>query len=213
MQNIEKLVVFDLDGTLNRTELYAVDAALMALSEFGITNFSREDIIRISFGAVMSDALKIFMPNATDEQKKQYLGRYRIYEFELLEKNGRAFDGVVESLTSLKNDGYKIAVCSNASLRYINLVLNTIGLMPFIDYIQPLLPDLTKNDTLKLLLDEVKPQKAVMVGDRIFDHDAAKANGLKFIGCLYGFCAGEMADADVKIESASQIHGAVKSLI
>ncbi len=213
MQTIEKLAIFDLDGTLNRTDLYAVDAAIMALAEFGITDFSREDIIRISFGAVMSDALKIFMPNATDEQKEQYLDKYRTYEFELLEKNGRAFDGVVESLTSLKNDGYKIAICSNASVRYINLVASTIGIMPYIDYIQPLLPGLTKNDTLKLLLEKVNPQKAVMVGDRVFDHDAAKFNGLKFIGCLYGFSPEEMADADVKIESASQIYGAIKSLI
>ena len=38
MQYADKLVVFDLDGTLNRTDLFAVDAHLTALREHGRTD-------------------------------------------------------------------------------------------------------------------------------------------------------------------------------
>lgn len=33
----DKLVIFDLDGTLNRTDLYSVAAQQKALEEFGVT--------------------------------------------------------------------------------------------------------------------------------------------------------------------------------
>ena len=42
---VKKLAVFDLDGTLNRTDLYSVPAHLKALGERGINNVTPETII------------------------------------------------------------------------------------------------------------------------------------------------------------------------
>ncbi|MEG0693523.1 MAG: HAD family hydrolase, partial [Oscillospiraceae bacterium] len=110
-------------------------------------------------------------------------------------------------------DGYLIAVCSNASERYIRMVLNALNIIDKIDYIQPLLPDLIKDDTLRLLLTREKPEKAVMVGDRVFDKNAARANNIPFIGCMYGFENSEVSDADIAIKTPSEINDAVKMLI
>ena len=116
-------------------------------------------------------------------------------------------------LSQLKADGYDTAICSNSSERYIRMVLEALSISQWIDYIQPLIPDLTKEDTLRLLLEREKPPAAVMVGDRFYDKDAAQANGLPFIGCLYGFCPDEVRDGDAAVESPLDINDAVRRLI
>ena len=52
-----------------------------------------------------------------------------------------------------------------------------------------------------------------MVGDRIFDIQAARANGIPFIGCEYGYAPEEIQDADVVVREAAEIYGAVETLI
>lgn len=207
-----KLVVFDLDGTLNQTDLYAVPAHKKAMAEYGITNIS-DDFIKHYFGARATDSVRKFMPDADQETVHRYLKKCSEYENALMKENCAYFPGALESLKKLKQTGYSTAVCSNASARYINLVLNSIKLDSYIDHIQPLLSDMTKIDTLKILLDTQKPQKAVMVGDRNFDMEAARESKIPFIGCLYGFAPNEVQDADITISSADQIFNAVEELI
>lgn len=68
-------------------------------------------------------------------------------------------------------------------------------------------------DTLGLLLQREEPEAAVMVGDRIFDMEAARGNSIPFIGCLYGYCPAEMAGSDRTVDCAAAIFDAVQDLI
>ncbi len=209
---LKKLAVFDLDGTLNRTDLYSVPAHLKALAERGIYNITPEQIIS-TFGERASDYVQKLVGNVTDEEARSYLDAVAKYELEFIYNKGKPYDGVLDSLKKLKENGYYTAICSNSSRRYITMVLDALGLMPYIDFIQDLQPNMTKVQTLALLLDKEKPDKAVMVGDRVFDVEAGHKNNLKAIGCTYGFNPGELKDADVKIESAGDIYTAVVQLI
>ena len=106
------------------------------------------------------------------------------------------------------------AVCSNSSVRYISAVLKAIRLDALIDEIQPLDPDSRgKDESLARLLERVQPRKALMVGDTIFDLEAARKNDLPFIGCLYGFRPAEMAAADRKVAAVSEIPAAAQDLL
>lgn len=207
-----KLVVFDLDGTLNRTELYAVPAHRKTLAEYNIHNVTDEMIIA-TFGARAQDSIPLLLNNNDETIINEYLKKSAAYEDEFIQEYAGEFDGVSLMLDQLHEKGYQTAVCSNASERYIRMVLNALHIIDKIDFIQPLLPNLTKNDTLKLLLDKVAPNKAVMIGDRIYDKQAAKANKLPFIGCLYGFDASEVADADVAVTQVCDIINGVEALI
>lgn len=212
MMMLKKLTVFDLDGTLNRTDLYSVPAHLKALAERGIHNITPEQIVS-TFGERASDYVQKLVGNVTDEEARSYLDAVAKYELEFIYNKGKPYDGVLDSLKKLKENGYYTAICSNSSRRYITMVLDALGLMPYIDFIQDLQPNMTKVQTLALLLDKEKPDKAVMVGDRVFDVEAGHKNNLKVIGCTYGFNPGELKDADVKIESAGDIYTAVVQLI
>lgn len=209
---VKKLAVFDLDGTLNRTDLYSVPAHLKALGERGINNVTPETIIS-TYGERANDYVRKLVGDVTDEEARSYLDAVAKYESEFIYDKGKPYDGVLNSLKKLKENGYYTAVCSNSSRRYITMVLEALGLMPYIDFIQDLQPNMTKVQTLALLLDKEKPDKAVMVGDRVFDVEAGHENNLKAIGCMYGFNLGELEDADVKIESAGDIYTAVTQLI
>ncbi len=212
MKKNNKLVVFDLDGTLNKTDLYSVPAHKKALAEYGIFDKTDEFIIS-KIGARGQDAVQGLLNGCDEQTGYEYLKKVSQYEYEFIADYSGEFDGISEMLDKLKSNGYETAVCSNASERYIRMVLNALKLIDKIDYIQPLLPDMTKDDTLCLLLNKVNPEKAAMVGDRIYDKLAAKHNNIPFIGCLYGFEQSEVCDADIPVKSPHDIFNAVETLI
>lgn len=208
---LHDLIVFDLDGTLNRTELYAVRAHQRTLEQFE-RHLSVEDILD-SFGASNDDFFRNKLPDLTAQQRKDYLELYAKYEVEELHLHKAAFPHVPEMLKALRDAGMRTAVCSNASVRYIRMVLTELGLLESIDYIQPIEPGLQKEDTLKKLLERAIHRRAVMVGDRFYDKIAAVKNSLPFIGCAYGFAPNEVEDADVVVTDAAQIPQAVSTLL
>lgn len=207
-----KLVVFDLDGTLNQTNLYSVQAFQKALKEYGITD-KTDEYIASMFGARPEDYIKEYFPDANSQLQTEFLHKVAVYESELIEVFGKSFDGVLELLKKLKADEYLTAVCSNSSERYISMVLRVLGLTKWIDHIQPLIPGMIKDDTLKILLGKLSPEKAVMVGDRIFDKNAARSNQIPFIGCAYGYNPEEMEGSDFLAQTALEIFDGVKKLI
>ncbi len=209
---MKKLVVFDLDGTLNQTALYAVPAHRKAMEEFGITGVTDEMVMK-NFGARPVDYVKFYLPHADEQTQKAYLEIAGRYENELIQKYHGEFEGTSQMLRKLKEDGYETAVCSNSSVRYITMVLNILNLAEYIDHIQPLIPGKIKDDTLQNLLWEQQPDKAVMVGDRIYDWNAAKANQIPFIGCGYGYNPSELEGCDFLAETALCVYDGVKKLI
>lgn len=209
---MQKLVVFDLDGTLNQTKLYALEATRQALAQLGAARFTDEEICA-QFGARPADYVRYYFPDGDEALFQKFLRQEALLEDQLMEERGRAFDGARESMEALRRDGFCLAVCSNSSARYINRVLGAIGLAELVDEIQPLLPGMDKGQTLGLLLDRLRPDRAVMVGDRVYDKEAARANRLPFIGCAYGYNADEIMDADRVAHHAGELSRLVMELI
>jgi len=212
MNHPKKLVVFDLDGTLNATALYSLPAQRKAIAEFGGPCYS-DEVLRSCLGRRPSDYARELLPGLSEEDYDLYLQRELYWESVLMPMWHDSFPGVPEMLRRLQAEGYTTAICSNSSIHYITMVLKNLELTDAIDCIQPLLPGMTKVDTLKKLLAEQSPDRAVMVGDRVYDKEAAQANGLPFIGCLYGYCPPEVEDADAAVQDGAELYAAVKRLI
>lgn len=209
---IKKLVIFDMDGTLNQTERYAVEAFHKVFDDMGIHGVTDQQIID-QFGAISKDVLTLFLGKTpTEEQYQFYRNKLCEYEDELMLQYGAPYPGVPEMLDRLHQAGYTIAVCSNASLHHIEHVSHAIGITEKIDLMQPRIQSNPKSVSLKYLLDQEQPDWACMVGDRIFDLEAAKANHIPFVGCLYGFGPNELSKADIVVEHASEITQAIEQL-
>ena len=208
-----KLVIFDLDGTLNCTDLYAVPAHRMAFEELGMFGITDEEIIS-NFGASDTEYLKKMVPYLTAEEAQSHLARVSELEAYFIKEYHGEYDGVTQMLSGLKEKGYRIAVCSNSSNEYIQMVLDILNLSRFVDDIQELTEGKDKAYSLSQLLGRVHPDAAVMVGDRFYDMDAAIENGIPFIGCAYGYGKEEeMAAAHVMVNHAADIVKAVEGLV
>lgn len=212
MANPEKLIVFDLDGTLHRTDAFAVKLHQVVQNEFSYPVQTAEQI-RGTFGAPSSEYLPLLLPGSDEETQRRYVRRIIELENENLHL-AESYPGTAEMLQQLRGDGWVTAVCSNSSVRYIASVLKAIQLKDLIDEIQPLEEAFhNKGESLAYLLERLQPQRALMVGDTIFDLEAARKNSLPFIGCLYGFRPKEMAAADKRVDTPAGIPAAAQELL
>lgn len=180
-----KWVIFDLDGTLSRTDRFIVPSIQAAMKEMNMEEWTIEEI-RITIGERVEETnLKLFGQESC-AQADIFWRRVSYYQDHVYKGMEVVYEGTSELLDSLHNKGYQTAVCSNADQSYIEMMLERLGLQDKIDRIRPVISGKDKVDSLAALLGEINPESAVMVGDRIYDVAAAKANQIPSIGCLYG---------------------------
>lgn len=206
-----KYVIFDIDGTLNRTDLYAVEAYKRAIEKRN-RRTTREEILSC-IGLSPAAIVERLFGRLEQEELESWETDIREFETELMKGNARPFDGVEQSLDALKREGYGLAICSNAFLAHIDRVLAGIGLSDYFDVIGCLDMGADKTEIVGKLLAGPDWDQACMVGDRIFDIQAARANGIPMIGCAYGYAPEEIAGADIVVADALDLFGAVKALL
>lgn len=206
MTTTQKLAVFDLDGTLNQTHLYSVAAGRKALEEMGQDPHSYTDAQLIAcLGKRGTDYTRELIPGISEEDIAKYLALELEWEKHFIAQNADCYAGIRESLKTLRDCGWKTAVCSNSKYSYIDMVLDALGIASLIDYKQELVDGMTKVGTLGLLLERVKPTKAVMVGDRIYDHEAAIGNSIPFVGCAYSYTPHEIMNGEAVAHSGYEL--------
>ena len=208
---MEKYVFFDIDGTLNRTDLYAVEAYQKALLKRGI-HTNREKIISC-FGLKPNTIAEIFLGKPGEEELISWKRDIEEYEFYFMEKNARPFDGITEMLSALKCAGFGLAICSNAFPKHINHVLSVLGLAQYFREIGSLDMGTNKGEIIKKIMVRTSSRKACMVGDRKFDLQAAEANHIPIIGCAYGYAPDEIKNASIVVNSPGEIVKAVNELL
>ena len=200
-----KLIMFDMDGTLYRTETSFFPA---------VREFAR----RHAFAAPDETFLRGFI-GQNGSNWRAWLGQLQLgtsideleAEFDLLEKEyveiqGELFPGVTDVLKGLAQDGWKLGICSNAPSWYPETILNRAGVRDLFTVIRvPSRPDQTKVMMLCDVWNELHPEHCAMVGDRADDMQAAFAGGFFAIGAVYGWAPEELERADVRIHDIAEI--------
>lgn len=131
-----KYILSDMDGVLVDAKDWHYDALNMALKECNYEPISREEHLSTFDGLCTKQKLeKLFELNRIkreDFKKIEELKQYYTYEIasQKLEPTKRHLD----AFNRLKEEGYKIAVCSNSIKRTVELFMNKTGLMPYIDF-------------------------------------------------------------------------------
>lgn len=190
-------MVFDLDGTLNQTENYALPAMREGLHDLGFTHISDEEILR-SYGASDEDTNQVFFGDKADQYAEIFWKKASEYVESRYADKYSTFPHVTEMLEKLKDRGWTLAICSNAeSEAAVIRTAQKLKISHLIDYYQSLDGWDNKDNSLRALLQLVQPDKAIMVGDRFYDKDAAAFNHIPFAACLYGYGEQEeLAGAD-----------------
>jgi beta-phosphoglucomutase-like phosphatase (HAD superfamily) len=183
MYNKIKAILFDMDGVLVEAKDWHYEALNKALRIFGF-EISRYEHLHAFDGLPTKEKLKMI-------SQRYYLPE-SLHPFINELKQSFTMDYVAElchpvfvheyALSKLKNEGYKIAVCSNSIRNSIEVMMNKSALTPYLDLI------VSNEDVANSKPDPeiyikamsllgVKPEECIICEDNINGINAAIASG------------------------------------
>lgn len=189
----QKILIFDLDGTLTDSGEGIINCAILALEHFGLPVPSREEL-RVFVGPPLHETfMKFGVPaDKTDEAIKVYRSRYTtVGKFENF-----PYPGIPEMLQKLNNSGHRLFVATSKPEGMAQEIMAKFELSPYFEIICGATLDKSRSekaDVIAYLLQKIGPAgKAVMVGDTAYDVIGAAAHGIPCIGVAWGY--GSTAD-------------------
>lgn len=183
------IFIFDWDGTLVDSENHIVSSLEYASGQLGLPNLGY-DAYKNIIGLGMKEALLSLYPNLSDRDVEKMRSAYADFFFrsEMTERN--LFDGVIDTLTFLKEQGVNLAVATGKSRNGLNLALKSTGLGRYFDIER--CADETRSKPHPMMLEEIckyygaSRSECVMVGDTVYDLEMASRIGMDSIGVSYG---------------------------
>ena len=123
------LIVFDWDGTVIDSKKKIVECMQISISSLGHPKRTDKEVADI-IGLGLDAAVASLYPDFSTSDVKKLAQFYR--ETSLIqETKSQLFEGVEEVLSSLKNDGYDLAVATGKSRRGLDKDLIDTGLAEF----------------------------------------------------------------------------------
>ena len=185
-------VLFDLDGTLVDSGVGVTNSVAYALQKFGIEPPPRQELFKF-IGPPLTQSFKEFC-GFDEENVSLAIKYYREYYSEKGILECTMYDGVPQLLKSLKRKGYSLALATSKPEIYAVQVVKNKGIFSYFDFIGAATTDektrATKEAVIEYTLSmcgERDRSKIIMVGDRHFDINGAKAFGLDSVGVTFGY--------------------------
>ncbi|GGI99906.1 MTA/SAH nucleosidase [Alicyclobacillus cellulosilyticus] len=213
-------ILFDLDGTLFRTEtlsLPAYHATFDRLRAEGLWQGATppEERFLGSLGMLLPEIWRRVLGDDASPQLVQRADALLLEQQlqKLREGFGVLYPGVAETLAALADRGIRLFVASNGLEAYVKEVIRHKGVARLFTglYSAGEYRTRSKVELVRLILDQHGIRRAWMVGDRASDVEAGKENGLFVVGCDYAAFHedGELQGADVVIHAFSELLGLV----
>ena len=196
MEALYQYIIFDLDGTLTKSEEGLYDSITYALEKSGVDPGDRKDMRRM-IGPVLWESFQKFYNMSAEEADRACAFFTEAYEKEGI-YNVSLYEGVVQMLESLRNAGRILLVVTAKPRDMAETVLNHTGINQYFQAVIGPARGQKKTDKGSLLKealsflattgkDHFQKEQAVMVGDRMFDMTGAAEAGIQSIGVLYGY--------------------------
>jgi phosphoglycolate phosphatase-like HAD superfamily hydrolase len=199
------LIIFDLHGTVadsSRPMYAAVEAAFAGLG--WPVEFSEAEIGKY-MGASSDEFYQLIVPAARKDRWRE--GREAVHRTagDAFIQHGATFPGVKETLETLRQRGYRLALYSNSAGVHMAGVIRALGIGGLFDYIKSPADDaLDKTGLAGKIASEYRTGTAI-VGDEIDDITAARQTGSFCVGALYGYGGDESYQADVTINEFKEL--------
>ncbi|WGZ91666.1 MAG: HAD-IIIA family hydrolase [Candidatus Thiocaldithrix dubininis] len=174
------LLIFDWDGTLMDSAAHITHCMRNAIAYVGAE--PRTDIqIRDIIGLGLEEAVQQLYPTASANIWRDIVHEYR-QEFLVRSTQGsELFAGARDTLDTLQQQGYDLAIATGKSRRGLDKVLTETGLAPYFHITR--CADETRSKPHPQMLAEIltdfnaQPQEALMIGDS--EYDLLMANNIK----------------------------------
>lgn len=208
MRSPPRLVIFDLDGTLFRTETVDIKAFNDALIKSGYSPKTSEEILNV-IGLTLPEACAALLSTDDAEEIAKVAADIIFFEDQYIKAYGRLYEGATELIEHLKTDGYTLCICSNGNEEYVMGIADKFSLHDLFEEIWYSRDGITKSQAVGILKEKYRAVHFVMVGDRSSDIEAAQLNGGLSIGAAYGFGESEAQAADFVAHSIAEIAGLI----
>ncbi len=189
---------FDLDGTLVDTAPDLLNALDSCLQQAGYAQ-PNHALIRPIIGSGAKAMIKrafetdqniLTLPNETEIDRlwHNFIDHYTAH----IADESRPYPGALKTLTTLKEAGYLLAVCTNKPISLTTPLLQALNLTPLFDAVVGInSTPYTKPDP-RVLHSTVQSaggdiQTAIMIGDSKTDIDAARNANIPVIGVTFGY--------------------------
>ncbi len=208
-----KLIMFDMDGTLYRTET----SFFPAVQEFAARHAfpsPDEEFLRRFIGQNAGGAWRTWIDRLQlDQPTDELMQEFDLLEKKLVQERGQLYPGAATTLQGIAAEGWTLGICSNAPAWYPEVILTGAGVRDLFHVVRvPSRPDETKAMMLCEVWNELHPERCAMVGDRADDMQAARAGGFTAIGAVYGWAPDELGQADLRIRDIAELPAVLAGL-
>ncbi|TYS15240.1 pyrophosphatase PpaX [Rossellomorea vietnamensis] len=187
-------VLFDLDGTLINTNELIISSFLHTMNTYFPDQYKREDVLQF-MGPPLEESFIKVNPDRVEDMVKTY----RTYNLEKHDSLVTEFEGVFETVQTLSQNGYKLAIVSTKIRDVVIKGLKLTNLDQFFDAIITLdevvnaKPDPEPVQKALLALGST-PEESIMVGDNHHDVLAGKNAGTLSAGVAWSAKGREYLD-------------------
>jgi len=197
-------VIFDLDGTLSDSAILTMAAFQRILPNYSIPVPSI-GAVRRTIGHPNPEFYYILFPKIAHDIVTLIGQEVELMELEILDslKNKILFDGCLELLSQLYNNGMQLHIASTGDKEHVYSILFATGIQNFFSSIYCQSPD--KIEMLRMIIGDNEKIGHIMVGDMEKDSDSARANSIRSVGACYGYCDKERSDFDYYIDKPSEL--------
>jgi phosphoglycolate phosphatase len=184
-------LLFDLDGTLTDSKPGIVGCIRFALEQSGMA-CPHDDVLATFIGPPLRRTFATLLGGAEPERVERAVALYRERFAQRGVFENRVYDGVPALLHTARRAGWTPYVATSKFQGYARQIVAHFGLGHHFSGVYGAGPDGQHDDKADLLahilaIEGIAPDAAVMVGDRATDIAAARANGIRAVGALWGY--------------------------
>lgn len=204
------VIFFDWDGTLADSMPLCIGEISLALKRMGLPVPPESKLMECNGPTYEESVAVLGLPQ---ERGEEFLRLRKAAEMELVPTVQRLFPGVKDMLRELIAFA-DLAIVSNGLMEYLTLSTRVMDVEDCFVRVQGHIPGKHKGEALALLMAELAPERAVMVGDRLGDLNAGKFCGIPTVAACYGFGnEAEYCQADHRADSVAALTELLKKLL
>lgn len=206
-------LLFDLDGTLTDNYPGIARSIAYALDAMGVAVPSAETLRRC-VGPPLRESFAWLLDTGDRDAIERAIALYRERYGDVGWRENVVYDGIPEAVESLAAR-MRVYVCTSKPSIFATRIVTLFGLLPYVTRVYGADLEGTFDDKAKLLAHAARseafdPEGAILVGDRTHDVRAARLNGARSIGVLWGYGSKEeLAGADALVAAPADLAGAI----
>ena len=182
-------LIFDLDGTLTDSKPGIVGCLRKVVEAYKIKDSGPLDRF---VGPPVEEWTFELMPHASAETRVALARDYRACYDREGWKNNSVFPGIREMLTQLHREGFPLYVCTSKQQHFAVRILEAFELANLFTAIYGDKAEFANHSKVGLLANllhesSLQPDFVWMIGDRIYDYQAARANQIRCIAAGWGY--------------------------